>query len=271
MMSTSVRCSGFIFDLDGTLYRGDRAIPGAPEVIRMLREVGRKVVFLSNKPLQPRESYAHKLTLLGIPAQPSDVLTSGHVLGRWLSNEAPGAHVYVLGEPPLIEELRTFGLLPSDGTGRVDFVVASFDRTIDYRKIDTAFQALRRGARLVATNADRTCPVDGGEIPDAAAVIGALEGCTGRRPELVVGKPSPLMIQAALAHLGLAAQQCLVVGDRLETDIRMGREAGATTALVLTGVTSRESLHGLSASQLPDIVMDSVAQLPDHILLDTEG
>jgi len=271
MTGTKPRFGGIIFDLDGTLYRGDRAIPGAPDAIRRLREAGCAVTFLSNKPLQPRESYAQKLTLLGIAAQPREVLTSGHVLGRWLSAAAPGARIYVLGEPPLIEEMRTFGLLPTDGTGPVDFVVASFDRTVDYGKINTAFQALRRGARLVATNADRTCPVEGGEIPDAAAVIGALEGCTGQQPELVAGKPSPLMIQAALAHMGLQAQQCLVVGDRLETDILMGRQAGAATALVLTGVTARDSLAGVSPSNLPDFVLDSVAQLPDVVLQGAEG
>jgi len=271
MTSAKSRFGGIIFDLDGTLYRGDRVIQGAPDAIRRLRQAGCAVTFLSNKPLQPRESYAQKLTLLGIPAQPSDVLTSGHVLGRWLTAESPGARIYVLGEPPLMEEMRTFGLLPTDGTGPVDFVVASFDRTVDYQKINTAFQALRRGARLVATNADRTCPVEGGEIPDAAAVIGALEGCTGQRPELVAGKPSQLMIRAALARMELQPPQCLVVGDRLETDIRMGREAGAATALVLTGVTARDSLRSVSASSLPDIVLDSVAQLPDFVLLGAEG
>jgi NagD protein len=267
MIPSVARYGGIIFDLDGTVYLGERSIHGAPEAIRTIRDAGCAVTFVSNKPLQPREVYARKLTLLGIPARPDDVLTSGHALGVWLATHAPAARVYVLGEPPLIEELRAFGIRPTEGTGPVDFVVASFDRTFDYAKLNTAFQALRRGARLVATNADRTCPVEGGEIPDAAAMIGALEGCTGKRPEVVAGKPSPLLIQAALERMDLSAPQCLVVGDRLETDIRMGREAGAATALVLTGVTSRESLDGLEPSRLPDIVLDTVAQLPEFLLL----
>jgi len=254
---------GIIFDLDGTLYRGDQAIPGAPEAVRRLRRAGCRVTFVSNKPLQPREHYAGKLTRLGIPAGPADVLTSGHVLGCWLAREAPGARLYVVGEPPLREELRSFGLHPTDGSGPVDFVVAAFDRTFDYVKLNAAFQALRRGARFVATNSDRTCPVEEGEIPDAAAVIGALEGCTGQRPELVAGKPSPLMIEAGLARMGLPAGECLVVGDRLETDIRMGIEAGTATALVLTGVTRREDIP--ASPWRPDLVLESVAGLPDCV------
>lgn len=257
---------GIIFDLDGTLYRGDQATPGAPQAVRRLRQAGCRVTFISNKPLQPRQCYAEKLTRLGIPAEPADVLTSGYVLGRWLAQEAPGARLYVLGELPLLEELRAFGLHPTDGRGAVDFVVAAFDRTFDYAKLNIAFQALRRGARLVATNGDRTCPVEGGEIPDAGAVIGAIEGCTGRRPELVAGKPSPLMIEAGLARMGLPAGECLVVGDRLETDIRMGIEAGTATALVLTGVTRRQDIP--ASPWRPDLVLESMAELVGHVVCD---
>jgi arabinose operon protein AraL len=257
------RFRGYIFDLDGTIYLGEQAIPGAPEVVRRLREVGCRVTFISNKPLEPRERYAEKLTRLGIPTDPADVLTSGHVLGRWLAAEAPGAQVFVVGEPPLLAELAAFGLQVTNDapySEKADFVVAAFDRTFDYAKLNTAFQAIRRGARLVATNADRTCPVEGGEIPDAAAVISAIEGCTGQKVELVAGKPSPLIIEAGLARMGgLPPEVCLVVGDRLETDVVMAQRAGAASALVLTGVTCREAL---SASPVqPDYVLESVVEL----------
>jgi len=250
---------GYIFDLDGTIYRGERAIPGAPQVIAELRRRGCGVIFISNKPLQPRQHYAAKLTRLGIPTSPEDVITSAYVLGRYLAQEAPGARLYVVGEPPLLEELRAFGLVVTDGQGPVDFVVAAFDRTFDYHKLNMAFQAIRQGARFVATNADRTCPIEGGEIPDAAAVIGAIEGCTGKKVELVAGKPSAMMIETGLARLGLPAADCLVIGDRLETDILMGRRAGTATALVLTGVTRREDLR--DAPWQPDYVLESVAEL----------
>jgi NagD protein len=257
------RFEGYVFDLDGTVYLGERAIAGAPETVRCLREAGCRVAFVSNKPLEPRERYAEKLTRLGIPTDPADVLTSGHVLGRWLAAEAPGARVFVVGEPPLLAELAAFGLRITNDTQRregADFVVAAFDRTFDYGKLNTAFQAIRQGARFVATNADRTCPIEGGEIPDAAAVIGAIEGCTGKKVELVAGKPSPLIIEAGLARMGgLSPEQCLVVGDRLETDVVMAQQAGAASALVLTGVTRREDLSRSSIQ--PDYVLESVADL----------
>lgn len=259
------RYQGYILDLDGTIYLGERAIPGAPETVRKLRQAGCRVTFISNKPLEPRECYAEKLTRLGIPADPADVLTSGYVLGRWLAAEAPGARVFIIGESPLLAELAAFGLRitnDTDHSEEADFVVAAFDRTFDYAKLNTAFQAIRRGARLVATNADRTCPIEGGEIPDAAAVIGAVEGCTGQKVELVAGKPSPLIIEAGLACMGgLAPEQCLVTGDRLETDMVMARRAGAASALVLTGVTRRQALAASPVQ--PDYVLESVAELVD--------
>jgi HAD superfamily hydrolase (TIGR01450 family) len=172
----------------------------------------------------------------------------------------PGVVVYPVGEPPLLEELTAAGFRLSEDPDEIDVVIASFDRTFDYRKLNIAFQALRRGARFFATNADATCPVEGGEIPDAAAVIGALEGCSKRKLELVVGKPSPLIVEVALEGLGRRAHECLMVGDRVETDILMGQRAGMTTILVLTGVTRREDLA--HAPVQPDHVLENIAGIP---------
>lgn len=250
---------GYIFDLDGTIYLGEKAIPGAPAVIAELRRRGRGLVFLSNKPLQQRHVYAEKLTRLGIPAAADDVINSSLVLTQYLVREMPGATVFAIGEQPLLDELAAAGLALSESPEEIEVVIASFDRTFDYRKLDIGYQALRLGARFLATNADRTCPVEGGELPDAAAVIGALEGCTGRTVELVAGKPSALIVDAALGRLGLPAEACLMVGDRLETDILMGKQAGMSTALVLTGVTRREDLA--RSPVLPDYTLESVADL----------
>ena len=237
MISPRFPYRGFIFDLDGTVYLGERLLPGAREVIAALRAAGRRVGFLSNKPIQSRADYAAKLTRLGIPADIDEVLNSSYVLAQHLAREAPGARCFVIGEAPLVAELEAAGLAPVDDA-RVDYVVVAFDRTFDYRKLDVALQAVtRHGARLVGTNPDRTCPVEGGEIPDAAGMIGAVEGVTGRRVDPIVGKPSPITLQTALDQLGLPAADCAVVGDRLETDIAMGRAAGLETILVLTGVT----------------------------------
>jgi NagD protein len=254
---------GYIFDLDGTIYLGENAIPGAARKISELRERGCGVVFLSNKPLQPREVYAHKLTRLGIPALPEDVINSSLVLAQYLVREMAEATVFVIGEEPLLDEMAAAGLSLSDDPEEIDVVIASFDRTFDYHKLNIGYQALRRGARFFATNADRTCPIEGGDIPDAAAVIGALEGCSGRKVELVAGKPSTMIVKMVLERLGLKASECLMIGDRLETDILMGKTAGMSTALVLTGVTRREDLA--QSSVIPDYTLESVADIPGPI------
>jgi HAD superfamily hydrolase (TIGR01457 family) len=250
---------GYIFDLDGTIYLGEKLIPGARETIEKLKSLSKKIVYLSNKPLQTREDYASKLTRLGIPTQPDEVINSSLVMARWLSREAPGATIYVIGEIPLVEELVRAGFHISEKAGEIQYVIASFDRTFDYRKLNIALQAIKKGARFIATNPDRTCPVEGGEIPDCAAVIGAVEGMTGMKVEAIVGKPSDIMIRVAVDYMGLGPQDCVLVGDRLETDMVMGKKAGMATALVLSGVTNREILKK-SVIQ-PDYVWESVAKI----------
>ena len=248
---------GFILDMDGTVYLSDRALPGAVETITEIRRRGLKAAFISNKPLEPGSAYAAKLTRLGIPTEPQEIITSGYVLSRYLAQVAPGTRIFVIGEPPLLEEMRQAGLRLTEEPAEIEYVVAAFDRTFDYRKWNIAFQAIKfHGARFVATNPDRTCPVEGGEIPDCAGIIAALEATTGKRVELIAGKPSPMMIQAGAQLLGVPLEQCLVVGDRLETDIVMGRNAGAQTAVVLTGITRREDLA--TAPVEPDYVLEDI-------------
>jgi len=250
---------GYIFDLDGTIYRGEKLIPGAKETIEKLKSLSKKIVYLSNKPIQTREDYAAKLNRLGVSTEPAEVINSSLVMARWLSRQAPGATIFVIGEPPLIAEMRRGGFRISENPEEVQYVIASFDRSFDYRKLNIALQAIKKGAHFVATNPDRTCPVEGGEIPDCAAMIGAVEGATGKHVEVIVGKPSDIMIQVAVEAMGLRPQDCLLVGDRLETDMVMGKKAGMATALVLTGVTNRETLR--NSSFQPDYVWESVAEM----------
>ncbi len=257
-MSNSIR--GFIFDLDGTIYLGERALPGAVETVAEVRRRGLPCVFISNKPLEPASAYAAKLTRLGIPTPAEDVITAARVLSAHLARVAPGARVFVIGEPPLLREMQQAGLQLTEEPAQIEYVIAAFDRTFDYRKWNIAFQALKfHGAHFVATNADRSCPVDGGEIPDCAGVIAALEATTGKKVELIAGKPSPMIVHWGVERMGVPANECLVVGDRLETDMVMGRQAGARTALVLTGVTRREQL--VDAPALPDHVLENVGQV----------
>ena len=258
---------GFIFDLDGTVYLSDSLIPGADRVICLLREKGKKVVFLSNKPIQTREDYASKLTRLGIPTQPDEVINSTLVMTNYLKKNVPQAKLFVVGETPFIEELKKAGFTITEEPQEIEYVVVAFDRTFDYRKLNIAYQAIKLGAHFVATNPDRTCPVEGGEIPDCAGMIAAIEAVTEKKVEIIVGKPSPIMIQTALDVLGLKPEDCILVGDRLETDIRMGKESGIATGIVLTGVTDEEKLKESKSSPIqPDFVFQSIADVENLII-----
>ncbi|NLE44053.1 MAG: HAD-IIA family hydrolase [Chloroflexi bacterium] len=253
------RFGGYIFDLDGTVYLGEKLLPGARETVGVLRAAGSRVVFLSNKPLQTRGDYAEKLTGLGIRTSAEEVINSSWVLTQWLVHKAAGASLFVIGEPPLLTELLEAGFRFTEQADEIEFVVASFDRAFDYHKLQIAFDAIRAGARFIATNADRYCPVPDGGLPDAGAVIGAIEGCTAKPVEVVVGKPSPITVNALLNHLQLAAEECIIIGDRLETDIRMGQESGMATAVVLTGVTTPALLA--HSSIRPDYVLEQLSDL----------
>lgn len=262
---------GFVFDLDGTVYLGEAALPGAVETIAQLRAMGKRVLFVSNKPLQPRTAYADKLTRLGIPTSADDVITSGYVLGYHLARHYPDLALYVIGEQALLDELRGHGLTIVDPSTDqdpreviqprgIDAVVVAFDRTLDYRKLNTAYQALMNGARFFATNADKMCPMPGGGIPDAGATIAALEHITGRTVEILAGKPSTLIMDVALSRLDLPPERCLMVGDRLETDMLMGQQAGMMTAAVMSGASTREDVARMA--QPPDVVLENIGEIP---------
>ena len=250
---------GVILDLDGTVYRGEKLLPGARQSIHWLKEHSFPLVYISNKPLERRVDYAEKLTWLGIPTKPEEVIHSSLALVNYLQRAMPNSVIYAIGEGPLLDELRTSFRL-SDNIDEIDVVVASFDRSFNYHKLNIGFQAIKRGARFFATNADVTCPVADGEIPDAGAVIAALEACSGKKVELVAGKPSSLIIEMALKKLNLPASSCIVIGDRLETDILMGQRTGTATALVMTGVTSKDDLDAVTPK--PDFVLNNLADLP---------
>ncbi len=249
---------GVVLDLDGTICLGEHMIEGAGEALKGLSRLGCRVTFVSNS-IDGRETYAQRFRRCGITVDLDDILTATEALRLYLQENAPGATLYAISDPPLRETLSeefTF----SDDPQSIDVVVASADRSFDFAKLNTAFQALKRGARFLATNSDATAPTQDGEIPDAGAVIGALEACSKRQVEQVVGKPSAFMARRALDRLGCPASQTLMVGDRIETDVVMGHEAGMVTALVLTGVSRPEAL-AVSPIQ-PDFVLPSIRQLP---------
>jgi phosphoglycolate/pyridoxal phosphate phosphatase family enzyme len=252
---------GFIFDLDGTLYVGEQLIPRADEAVRRLRALRKKVAFVSNKPIGTREEYAAKLERLGVACSLDEVINSPLVLARYLQKHRPGARCFPVAEQPVIKELLDHGLRISEDPKEIDVVVVAFDRTFDYRKLNIAYRASLHGADLIATNPDRTCPMPDYDLPDAACMIAAIEACTQRKVEPIVGKPSEIMLREAMDIIGLEPTECAMVGDRPETDMLMARRAGLTAVLVLTGVTSAEDLGALPVE--PDYVLDSVADIAE--------
>lgn len=258
---------GYIFDLDGTVYLGDELLPGARELIAAIRRLDRKVLFLSNNPTHALDRYVERLGRFAIAADRSEILTSVTTMTDWLLRFHPDATVFPISEEPLKRSLRAAGIRMSEDPAEIEIVIASYDRTFDYRKLQIAFDAIHvhKWARLVTTNPDRFCPFPGGHgEPDAAAIVGAIEGCTGIRCERNTGKPDPFMLDAALTRLGLTADRCVMVGDRLMTDIRMAIDAGMASALVLTGDTTRAMVRDIPAEDRPTWVLDRI----DHLLPD---
>jgi NagD protein len=255
----------YIFDLDGTVYLGDALLPNAHHAITTIRAAGKCTVFLSNNPTHTRHEYSRKLTRLGLPTPPEDIINSSVVMVDFLQHTMPQAQLFVCGEQPLIDDLRSGGFSFSDQPGEIDVVIASFDRTFVYSKLQIAFDAIRAGARFFATNADRYCPVPGGGQPDAASIIAAIEACTNTKCEVMVGKPSIYMTNAILnllaesTHGQMPPERCIMTGDRLETDVQMGLNAGMAAALTLTGATT---LQGAQASPVkPHFILTDLGDL----------
>ena len=255
---------GYVFDLDGTIYLGDDLLPGAKRLIGKLRELGKKVVFLSNNPTKSPEMYAEKLTRLGLPTPRGEIVNTVVTMTRWLLRHHPDATVFPISEEPLKRSLREAGIRMSERAEEIDIVIASYDRAFEYRKLQIAFDAIwfHKRARLVTTNPDRYCPLPGGRgEPDAAAIVGAIEACTGVKCEVNVGKPDPIMLQTVTDMLGLEASECLVTGDRLYTEIRMALDAGTPSAVVLTGDTTVGMLQAEPDENKPDCVLDRIDRL----------
>jgi len=256
-----VRIQGALIDLDGTIYRGDAPVAGAPAAIDRLVRAGIEPVFLSNNATKRPETYREKLRSFGIEASGDQILTSASITADHLARHHPDKSVYVLGEEPLLAELTDRGLDVTDEPARAEAILASLYRSFDYGSLEDVLAADRTGEpHLFATNPDRTCPVDAGEIPDCRAVIGAIEGLLDREVT-VLGKPSRTTIDVALERIHTGPEQCLMIGDRLETDIAMGEKAGMVTVLVLSGVTDPEELA--EADVTPDHCLDSIADIAD--------
>ena len=250
---------GYIFDMDGVLYRGDTPIPGAVETLSRLRRHGKRLVFVSNNSTRAREDYAERIRELGLPIAEEEVIPATYATARYLAERHPGKRVFAVGALGLIKELLRAGLSVVAEPERADILVTGSDPAINYQKLAQATSLLLRGKPWVTTNTDKLYPAEDRVIPGTGAVVGALQYITGRAPDVVIGKPSAHIMEQALSKLGLAREECLVVGDIIESDVLAGKNAGMDTALVLTGVASREDVERSEVK--PDYVLESIADL----------
>jgi NagD protein len=231
--------SSYVIDMDGVIYHGSRLIPGALDFVDRLRTGGRKFLFLTNNSqLTPRD-LKHKLDQMGIPVDENAFHTSALATADFLRNQKPGGTAYVIGGAGLTHALYSVGYTLTERNP--DYVVVGDTRSYDFEKIERAIRLIIKGARFVATNLDLTGPSEDGIQPACGALVAPIELATGRKPYFV-GKPNPLMMRTALRKLEAHSAESFMVGDRMDTDIVAGHEAGMRTILVLSGVTTREMI-----------------------------
>jgi phosphoglycolate/pyridoxal phosphate phosphatase family enzyme len=251
----------YLFDMDGTIYLGNGLLPGVTELMEAIRAAGRRRAFATNNSTRTRAMYADKLRKLGLDATEDDIVTSSTLTAAWINRHRPGAVCFVLGEEPLLDEFRQAGIRLSKDPAEITLVVSSYDRTFEYWKLQTAFDALRNRPEVgfIATHPDFYCPFPGGRgEPDAAAITAAIEACTLRQVETVIGKPSATMMTTACQIMGVALDRAIMVGDRIRTDVATGLNAGTRTALVLTGDTALWELDQFPDSAMPDYILERI-------------
>lgn len=232
----------FLFDMDGTLYLGERLYPFTKELLSTIRAQGKRYLFMTNNSSKSVEAYIKKLARLGIDATGEDFITSSQATADYLLRTYPDRCFYVGGTRSLVAEFRAAGLNVTDRRSEeVDAVVLGFDTELTFAKLDDLSRLLRRDIPYIATHPDMVCPTEYGFVPDLGAVCDMLYHATGKRP-YVVGKPKPLMPELAMRRIGVTPSETLVVGDRIYTDIACGVNAGTHTLLVFSGETTREDL-----------------------------
>lgn len=245
---------GFLIDMDGVLYRGPELLPGAAEFVRELRERDVPFRFLTNNSQRTRRDVVAKLARMGIEVEDEHVFTSAVATARFLSSQKPDGTAFVIGEGGLLTALHQNGYAVVDHDP--DYVVVGEGRTFNLELVEAAVRMISRGAKLIATNLDPSCPTERGVRPGCGAMVAMLEAATGVKA-FSVGKPSPVMMRAARKELGLATDETTMIGDTLDTDILGGVQLGFHTVLVLSGGTRREDLD--RSPYQPDVVVEDLA------------
>ena len=231
----------FLFDMDGTLYLGDRLFPDTAELLATIRAQGKHYLFLTNNSSKSVHDYIKKMENLGIAAKKSDFLTSSQATAGYLSDHYPDGKIFVAGTASFCQELRSHGLaVTEDLEENIDCIVCGFDTELTFKKLENLSRLLlRKELPFIATNPDLVCPTEYGFVPDCGSVCKMLFHATGRKP-FIIGKPSPLMPELACQKYDCAPDETLMIGDRLYTDIACGLNAGIPTLLVLSGETTAQ-------------------------------
>jgi 4-nitrophenyl phosphatase len=257
----------FLLDMDGVVYRGDAPLPGAQAFVSRLQSDHVPFLFVTNNSTRTPQQYVDKLASVGIDITPETVLTSALATAGYLARSAPaGSRVLVVGEIGLVRALEQQGFVVTENHAEAEIVVAGFDSGVTWDKLARATLAIRRGARFVATNPDRTLPSEEGLVPGAGSILAAIEAASDVAPE-VVGKPESTIYEQALSILGTDRSSTAMVGDRLDTDILGARRMGLPTIGVLTGVSTAEELvEGGTDWVFPDLAGLLAAWRPDSLI-----
>lgn len=244
---------GFICDMDGVIYHGNRLLDGASEFVKWLEKSGKSFLFLTNSSERSPLELHQKLLRMGLQVGQEHFYTSALATASFISSQMPGCSAYVIGEPGLTNALYDAGITLNDLNP--DYVIVGETRNYNYESITMAVRFVHNGARLIGTNPDITGPGEGGIIPATRALIAPIELATGKNAYFI-GKPNPLMMRTGLELLGTASEDTVIVGDRMDTDIIAGIESEIDTVLVLSGVTSYESVKNFA--YCPKYIFDNV-------------
>ena len=255
MTLDDVRC--FLLDMDGTFYLGDRIIEGSLAFIDRVLATGRDYLFLTNNSSHNAPFYIERLGRMGLETDRRHVLTSGEATCEQLRALYPGKRAYVMGNEFLLQEFHEAGI-PVDFQSP-EIAVIGFDTTLTYQKLWDVCDLVRAGAPYIATHPDFNCPTETGFMPDIGAMIAFIEASTGRRPDLIVGKPNTGIVDAVTRRTGLRVDQLAMVGDRLYTDIETGLRSGMLSILVMSGETTGAMLA--ESSVVPDLKFDRLSDM----------
>src|SRR5512137_983464 len=248
--------AGFIIDMDGVIYHGNKLLPGVTDFLKWLEESGKKYLFLTNSSERTPKELHEKMKRLGISIDEEHFYTSALATASFLANQKPNGSAYIIGDAGLIHALYSVGYTVNNVSP--DYVVVGDTHSYNFEKVELAVNLVIRGAKLIGTNPDISGPVEVGITPSTKALIAPIEIASGKKAYFV-GKPNPLMMRSALKRLGVKREDTVVIGDRMDTDVICGIESEIDTLLVLSGITTRNEVNNFPYR--PKYILNGVIDL----------